>query len=59
MKIFWDVTPCSPIGAELSLLLLSCSLLTKRIFDAEDGGSMLLRNVSEILLDYTLSYPAS
>jgi hypothetical protein len=27
-----------------------------RIFDYEDGGSMFIRNVSEILPEYTLSH---
>jgi hypothetical protein len=63
--VFWDITPCSPLkvnrrfGGTYSLYL-EARLPTNfhagillRLFDPEDGGDILLRNIGEILADYT------
>jgi hypothetical protein len=53
--IFWDKTPCSPV--ELYPRLIYSSFLLGLSLNPEDGGSMSLRNVSELLPGYTLLHP--
>jgi hypothetical protein len=58
-SIFWDITPCSPLkvnrrfGIECRLhhqalpaTFFHAGFLLGLFFDLEDGGDMLLRNVS-------------
>jgi hypothetical protein len=42
---FWDITPCTPMRAELCYLHHTGFLLGS-FFAHEDGGDMFLRNVS-------------
>jgi hypothetical protein len=58
----WDMTPCSPVevcyvpgGAYC--LLLSSHWLVSLFFDPEDGSSNFLRNIREVLPNYTASSP--
>jgi hypothetical protein len=43
--------------AQQTYCLLHASFLLDLLFDTEDGGGMLLRNVSWLLPDYTALYP--
>jgi hypothetical protein len=47
--------PSNSNQEESDHILLSASLL---VFDIEDGGSMFLRNVSELAPDYLALHPA-
>jgi hypothetical protein len=54
--IVWDVTPCSPVEYTQQS---ACFLIhTYHMFDPEDG-STFLRNVIDLLLDYTTSHTRS
>jgi hypothetical protein len=55
--IFWDATPCSPIEFNFACLLLLADCFHGLLFEPENGGDIFLRNVSEILLDYTAIHP--
>jgi hypothetical protein len=50
--IFWDITPCSPLKAELSTCF-QAGFLLGLFFDPEDGGDMFPRNVNLLSSDST------
>jgi hypothetical protein len=58
MKVQRDIT-ASIFKSQSGLacqLLFACYLLGL-LFDPEDGGSVFLQNVSELIPDYTVSHP--
>jgi hypothetical protein len=68
--VVWDVTPYSLVdvqrfggsyclhhqGLSVSRLFLAGYLL-RLLFEPDDGGSMILQNVVELLPDYMASHP--
>jgi hypothetical protein len=53
ITIFWDITPCCQLKAGSICYLLHADFLLGLFFYPEDGGDMLLRNVSLFSTDYT------
>jgi hypothetical protein len=51
--VFWNVAPCNPEEEQqkLCLTLISYFFLAL-LFDPEDGGNMLIRNVTGFLRDH-------
>jgi hypothetical protein len=52
ISIFWDMKPCSPAKA---FCLIHTSFLLDLLFNPEDGGVMLLRNIRDFGIKYTES----
>jgi hypothetical protein len=49
-SIFWDIMPCIPGKLISSWYLLHAGFLIGLIFDPDDGGDMLLRNIGLLQL---------
>jgi hypothetical protein len=59
--LFWDVILCSPLEVQQCVRATYClsflCFLLGLLFDPEGGANTFLRNVGELLLDYTALHP--
>jgi hypothetical protein len=66
-SMYWDITRCSRLKINRrfgrkylqssTCYLLHAGLLLDSFFDTENGGDMILRNVSLLPTDYTVMFP--